>query len=34
MADAVEGIHPKVVRNLTGSKNPSGEVTEAMSNFE
>ena len=25
---------PKIVKNLPGSKNPSGELTQAMSNFE
>jgi len=32
----LKGIHPKVVRNLPGSKNSSGELThvQAMSNFE
>jgi len=29
----LKGIHPEVVRNLPESKNPSGEVTQAMSNF-
>ena len=30
----LKGIHPKVVKNLPGSENPSGEVTQAMSDFE
>jgi len=30
----LKGIHPKVVRNLPESKNSSGELTQAMSNFK
>jgi len=29
----LKGIHPEVVRNFPGSKNPSVEVTQAMSKF-
>ena len=29
----LKGIHPKVVRNLPGSKNSSGELTQTMSDL-